>query len=141
MKRNTVQKSLVLKAVNTLHNHPDADDIYDEVVKSHSSVSRATVYRNLNRLCEEGALKRLEMPIGADRFDHRTHGHYHLKCGVCEKVFDVQMEYMEDIDHKVTDKQGFIFSSHILTFTGICPKCQENDSTMGYSGLKNSTNT
>ena len=72
MKRNTVQCTLVLNAVNELKNHPTADEVYNLIAKEHPSVSRATVYRNLNKLTEEGQLSRRVIPGGADRFDHRV---------------------------------------------------------------------
>ena len=51
--RNTIQRSLVLEAVNKLQCHATADQIYAEIVKEHPTISRATVYRNLNLLREE----------------------------------------------------------------------------------------
>ena len=50
VRRNTIQCSLVFEAVNTLKCHATADEIYDAIVKQNPTISRATVYRNLNRL-------------------------------------------------------------------------------------------
>ena len=68
-KRNTIQKQLVLDAVFRLANHPTAEEVYAEVARSHPSVSKATVYRNLGSLSEDGLLRHIKMPGGADRFD------------------------------------------------------------------------
>ena len=46
-RRNTIQKQLVLEAVAQLHNHPTAEQVYAQVVKEHPTISKATVYRNL----------------------------------------------------------------------------------------------
>lgn len=46
-KRNTIQRSLVLEAVNKLHCHATADEVYEEIIKEHPTISKATVYRNL----------------------------------------------------------------------------------------------
>lgn len=54
MNRNTIQRSLVLEAVNKLHCHATADEIYREIIKTHPHISRATVYRNLNLLSDRG---------------------------------------------------------------------------------------
>ena len=69
-KRNTIQKQLVLDAVFRLANHPTAEEVYAEVARSHPTVSKATVYRNLGSLSEDGLLRHIKMPGGADRFDH-----------------------------------------------------------------------
>ena len=49
-KRNTIQRSLVLNAVNKLQCHATADEVYDEIAKEHPNISKATVYRNLKLL-------------------------------------------------------------------------------------------
>ena len=51
-RRNTIQRSLVLEAVNRLHCHATADEVYEEIIKEHPTISKATVYRNLNLLSE-----------------------------------------------------------------------------------------
>ncbi len=56
-KRNTIQKQLVLDAVFRLANHPTAEEVYAEVARSHPTVSKATVYRNLGSLSEDGLLR------------------------------------------------------------------------------------
>ena len=63
-KRNTIQKQLVLEAVAQLHNHPTAEQVYAQVVKAHPTISKATVYRNLASLSEDGRLRHLPMPAG-----------------------------------------------------------------------------
>lgn len=65
-KRNTIQKQLVLDAVFRLANHPTAEEVYAEVARSHPTVSKATVYRNLGSLSEDGLLRHIKMPGGAD---------------------------------------------------------------------------
>lgn len=63
-KRNTIQKQLVLDAVFRLANHPTAEEVYAEVARSHPTVSKATVYRNLGSLSEDGLLRHIKMPGG-----------------------------------------------------------------------------
>ena len=47
LRRNTIQKDLILNAVNQLHNHPTAGDIYEFIHKDHPNIGKGTVYRNL----------------------------------------------------------------------------------------------
>ena len=42
--RNTIQRALVLEAVQSLHNHPTSADVYEVVRARHPNISRATVY-------------------------------------------------------------------------------------------------
>ena len=124
--RNTIQRTLVLDAVRQLHNHATAEEIFQSVVKLHPSVSRATVYRNLSRLVDDGEIRRLEIPNEPDRFDHLCHQHYHVKCVKCQRIFDVDMEYLGEIDSKIKDSHGFDIVGHDLVFWGICPECKNS---------------
>ncbi len=126
IRRNTIQCALVLEAVNKFRCHATADEIYDELVKEHPSISRATVYRNLQRLCESGEIHRIEIPGGADRFDHLCHEHYHVRCTRCGRVSDVDMDYIADLERSIRDTHGFVLKGHDIVFKGICPECQKD---------------
>lgn len=126
IQRNTIQNSLVYEAVNKLQCHATADEIYDMIVHEHPTISRGTVYRNLNRLAEMGKIRKMEIPGGPDRFDHRCHDHCHVKCERCGKVFDVDMDYITGLEKNITDTHGFEFTGYDILFRGICPECQQN---------------
>ena len=123
MKRNTIQYSLVFEAVKKLQCHATADEVYEEIAKEHPTISRGTVYRNLQRLCEMGEIRRREIPGGADRCDHRGDDHYHVRCIKCGRVFDVDMEYLPDLENSIRDAHGFQFTGHDIVFRGVCPAC------------------
>jgi Fur family ferric uptake transcriptional regulator/Fur family peroxide stress response transcriptional regulator len=122
-KRHTLQRSLVLEAVKYLHCHATADDIYYLIVTKHPNISRGTVYRNLNLLSDIGEIRKVEIPSGADRFDHECHPHYHARCIECNRVFNVDMEFISDLQKNIKDTQGFEFTGHDLIFKGICLEC------------------
>lgn len=125
IQRNTIQNSLVYEAVNKLQSHATADKIYDMIVQEHPTISRGTVYRNLNRLAEMGKIRKMEIPGGPDRFDHRCHDHCHVKCERCGRVFDVDMAYITGLEKNITDTHGFTFTGYDILFRGICPECQD----------------
>lgn len=122
--RNTIQRQIVLSTVQSLKNHPTTDDIYTEIFKQHPTISRGTVYRNLNILADTGQVLKVSMPDSADRFDHTTHNHYHIKCTECECFFDVDVEYIQEINEIIAEKTGFDLQAHEIVFKGICPDCK-----------------
>lgn len=124
IRRKTIQRDLVLAAVNRLQNHATADEIYEEVAKEHPTVSRGTVYRNLKQLCDAGEIRKLEVPGGADRYDHLCHNHYHARCLKCGRVFDVEMDYIDNLAAAIRDAHGFEVSGHDIMFKGVCPDCR-----------------
>lgn len=121
--RNTIQRALVLKTVNELGCHVTADEVYDTIVKTHSDISRGTVYRNLKLLSERGEIRKVAIPSGADRYDHICYPHYHVMCIKCGRIFDVEMQYIINLEESITDTRGFRFEGHDIIFKGTCPDC------------------
>ena len=126
IRRNTIQCALVLETVNNLRCHATADEIYNTLAKEHPNISKGTVYRNLQRLCETGDIRKREITGGADRYDHLCSNHYHSKCIKCSRVFDVDMEYISDMEKSIKDTNGFVFTGHDIIFKGICSECKNN---------------
>lgn len=123
-RHNTIQRSLVLDAVNRLKSHATADEVYAEVAATHPNISKATVYRNLNLLSDMGMIRKLEIPGGADRFDHICKEHCHVKCEKCGRVFDIEIPYIDGLDNLVENRNGFELTGYDILFRGICPGCR-----------------
>lgn len=124
MRRDTRQRQLVLQAVQARHDHPTAEQIYEDVHRENPKISHGTVYRNLNCLSEDGVICHVRVP-GADRYDLRTELHYHMFCVKCKKVIDAPYPYKEYLDEETTQQSGFAIIRHRLIFEGICPECRE----------------
>lgn len=127
MKRNTLQRSLVLEMVNKLKCHATAEEIYDAVSLQYPNISKTTVYRNLNELANDGKIRKLEVPGQADHYDHICNEHYHIRCLKCGKVFDVDMKYKKGLEKSIRVPHGFVVNGYDLIFKGICPNCQNNE--------------
>jgi len=125
-KRNTLQKQLVLEAVRQIHDHPTADEVYRQVTAAHPSVSKATVYRNLNILAQDGLVRKVAVPGAADRFDFTPAPHYHVQCAVCGRIVDTPAPYMKELDAAAAKATGFEISRHELVFEGLCPECRRD---------------
>lgn len=123
--RNTVQRSLVLQAVQCMHNHPTAEQIYSALASQHPSISRATVYRNLGILAASGDIQRVSHLNAADRFDFNCTPHYHFRCRGCDEVFDLEAPYREELHKELQDQGDFLVESCDIVFTGLCPDCQK----------------
>lgn len=126
-RRNTVQKDLVLRAVQEMHQHVTADEVYAYINKLHPNVGRGTVYRNLGILAEEGMIRRVEIPNGPDRFDHTLKTHYHIICIRCGKVIDADMDEVKGLEQKIRDTHGAEILNYDILFKGICKRCKGGD--------------
>ena len=126
-RRNTIQKELVLKAVQDLRSHVTAEEVYEFIRKSHPGIGKGTVYRNLGILTEEGAVRRVEVPNGADRFDFTLKNHYHVRCVKCGEVSDVDMDEIPNLLERIHDTHGIEYLDYDISFKGICPKCRKEE--------------
>lgn len=121
MERNTIQREETLKAVCELNNHPTAEEVYCEVSKHNSHISRGTVYRNLGILSSSGKIKKLLIPGNtSDRYDGNISPHCHAVCNCCGKVYDMELE---KIDISAVEDEHFEVEKCDVVLTGRCSNC------------------
>ena len=94
-RRNTIQKDLVRNTVYEMRRHVTANEVYEFIKEAYPSIGKGTVYRNLDILVEEGALRKVEVLNGPNRFDFTLKNHYHVRCIKCGEIFDVDMRSEE----------------------------------------------
>ena len=127
MSRNTLQKEIICSIVKNMRTHPSPDEVYKEVNRQHPTISRATVYRVLNKLADKGEILKVKMPGTADRFDFNTEDHIHAFCTECGGVFDADInnvkELLKHLDDHI-DPKDFNMSSINISIEGICPNCK-----------------
>ena len=122
-KRNTVQRQLVLNAVRELDIHATADQVYEYVLRKIPTISKATVYRNLNQLTESGELLNIGSFNGSTHYDHQCHDHYHFICEACKRIFDVEGD-ISDILARFGHMDGFDITFCNISFGGSCWDCK-----------------
>ena len=124
-RRNTIQKELIRTAVYDMKRHVTANEVYEFIKESYPTIGKGTVYRNLDILVEEGALRKVEVSEGPNRFDFTLKNHYHVRCVKCGEVSDVDMDEIPDLMKKIHDTHGIEFLDYDISFKGICPKCRK----------------
>ena len=131
MERRYSQQQHTIK--NALHclDHPTAADVYGEVRKTLPSISLGTVYRNINRLVDDGVILRVSTPGEADRFDACVDEHIHVTCMRCGHVVDAEGEDVLSSLHELVEAigatSGIRIDEHALSFSGLCSDCQESE--------------
>ena len=127
MQRKTVQRQIIADALKNFDIHPTVDEVYAEIQKNHPSISKTTVYRNLRMLAQDGKIRQVVLSDDAERYDKRTEQHYHFKCYNCGRLFDVDMDYLEDIDDRVRQEYDFQIHMHDVIFRGFCLHCRDKN--------------
>ena len=127
LRRNSRQRMLVYDAVKASHEHPNAEEVYQEVRQQIPDISLGTVYRNLNLLEEMGQLRRIHTGIGGDRFDAVTAMHPHLICTRCGGVFDLQCDISQETEllRQTFEHAGAQVDEVQIRAWGTCDRCKE----------------
>nr|WP_073293249.1 transcriptional repressor [Parolsenella massiliensis] len=122
--RQTIQRELIINELRSMANHPTADEVYASIHEKHPTISKATVYRTLGRLADEGVILRVKINNGADHFDHQTFAHYHVRCTECGRVDDVEVPVLDGAEKAASRTSDYVITGYTLQFDGICPACQ-----------------
>jgi Fur family ferric uptake transcriptional regulator len=124
-RRMTQQRQIVMEELEKLCNHPTADELYEAVKRRLPSISKGTVYRNLQILAEQDSVLTIESSGGVRHYDHNAHDHYHVQCSSCGKVADVALEEVGLPRLSKRQASGFTIERHNLELFGLCPTCQK----------------
>jgi Fur family peroxide stress response transcriptional regulator len=122
--KSSRQRDLVLQILRSAMCHPTADWIYEQARKRMAKISKATVYRNLKILKEEGKIRELSISPGIARYDGDIRMHYHIQCLKCGRVDNVPHVFPQVSIEEIGRATGYQVHSHRLEIRGICPCCQ-----------------
>ncbi len=84
----TTRQRLVYDVITSRKDHPSATTIHTELMSAGDRMSMATVYRQLNRLVEMGAINRVDLDNDT-RYCPGQKTHAHLHCTRCDCVTNV----------------------------------------------------
>ena len=79
----------ILDVIEQSAHHPSAEDIYQELVESHPSLSLSTVYGTMDAFVRAGLVRKLFEADGRLRVDGVDAAHDHAICRQCGAIFDV----------------------------------------------------
>ena len=129
---NTKQKEQITSLLRSAGSvHMTADDIVSRLSESGISVGKSTVYRHLEKLTEQGVVRRFFVEEGVSACyqfigeNAECTEHYHLKCSVCGKLLHVECEYLDEVASHIFEHHGFVISNEKTVLYGICDKCSQ----------------
>lgn len=123
-RRNTRQREAILETLRSLKTHPTASELHEMIRKRLPRLSLGTVYRNLEAMAREGAIRRLVSGQGEARFDGDTSRHYHVRCVDCGRIADIHDLDADGFENDAIGRlTGFEILGVRLEFTGVCPDC------------------
>jgi Fur family transcriptional regulator, ferric uptake regulator len=122
--RLTPQRQLILKAVRQAEMHVTPEQVYDRVHRRQPTISRATIYRTLDFLCEVRLIHALYWggqmyyEIAGDK------PHHHLICRACGGVDQVDHVLLDDFFQTIEQKHRFSIDMDHVALFGLCQHCR-----------------
>jgi len=118
----TKQREVILGIVRGTDEHLTAEQIYREAKKKLPAIALATVYNNLNYLCQNHLITKLGFLGQTDRYDKMFVRHDHMICDGCGCITDVHIDGLQDM---LARKTGESVKSYNLTIHHLCPNCRD----------------
>ncbi|MBR1813350.1 MAG: transcriptional repressor [Lachnospiraceae bacterium] len=132
----TKQKEELLSYLETIPGvHFTAADISDHFRAQGKSIGITTIYRQLDRLVEEGQVSKYYIDESSsacfeyiDPENNCHHPHcYHCKCERCGKLIHLDCHEMEGLLQHISKEHRFLIDPMRTVFYGLCADCQKGD--------------
>jgi Fur family ferric uptake transcriptional regulator len=124
----TRERTALFEEIFSTHRHFDAEDLVIRMRDRGTRVSRATIYRTLELLCECGLAGRVRLNEEKYRYERLRKGehHDHLVCSSCGKVIEFVDAAIEKRQEAVCREHDFAATSHAHQIRGICSQCRKS---------------
>ncbi|TLE03472.1 Fur family transcriptional regulator [Helicobacter japonicus] len=121
--KTTPQRIAILSQIYS-NGHMSVEEIYEQIRSVYPSISLATIYKNINMLCEANILREIKAPKDKQRFELSSDRHLHVYCEKCGKLEDIKLE-TDYLEYDCGQKSGYSISDISAVLIGLCPTCKE----------------
>lgn len=128
----TKQRAAILALLTQCRAHMTADDIVRQLQERGLAVGKSTVYRYLDKLIEQGSVRRYVIEEGMPAcYEYCAEAdacssHYHLKCTQCGRLLHVECETLRELNAHVRQHHGFLVDGSKTVLYGLCAHCAES---------------
>ncbi len=124
--RLTPQRQLILEVVRRADDHLTPEDVYRQVHRQNPAISRATIYRTLDFLCEMRLIHALYW--GGQMYYEITDDrpHHHLVCRACGGMIECEHNLLQMLFAAVEKKHHFTIDMDHVALFGLCQQCQNS---------------
>jgi len=132
--KSTPERQAVLDDVLSSNEHFTVDDLYDHLRRhGDKRVSRATIYRTLELLCESGLVNKIDWISPTTHYERAQADkhHDHFLCSHCGQIYEFFSPTLEAIQDRVCEKLGLVADDHTLKIAGIPQHCRDKMSKGG----------
>ncbi len=113
--------------------HVTVNDVSQYFANTGINVGTATIYRNLERLVEDGMVLKYSIDgtssacyeyVGGEAH-HSESSCYHCKCESCGKIIHLTCDEIRELGEHMLKHHGFTVDYHRTVFYGTCEACRQ----------------
>jgi Fur family peroxide stress response transcriptional regulator len=117
----TPQRLVIIESIDK-YGHINIDSLYEEVKSKFSSISLATIYKNIHSMISNMLLLEVKIPNQKSVYEIIKEQHSHLVCKDCGEVIDIKIDTTRIVENISVDYKFSIDKSD-LVFSGSCESC------------------
>lgn len=124
---NTKQREVIRETVESFGSrHFTVDDLMDKM----SDIGRATVYRSLERMAQQGIVRKFSAIDGKSACwqfidsPDKCCNHFHLHCRVCGALIHCECSFLDEMGDHIMSHHGFELDPSATVLLGICSQCR-----------------
>lgn len=127
----TKQRDHILQfLIENQSRHVTVDDVVDHLKQSGNPVGKATVYRYMDKLVNQGDVRKFLLEDSSACYQYAANkeecaGHFHLKCITCKKLIHLNCDFMNGIEQHILKEHHFQVDSSRTVFYGQCEDCMK----------------
>jgi Fur family ferric uptake transcriptional regulator len=125
--QRTRSQERVFHLLKTLNRAVSAQELFVELRRRDQSMGLATVYRALESLRLQGAIRARTLSTGESLYSSTQRDQHHLTCIHCNRSIPFEECPVHDLENKLERFHQFKVYYHTLEFFGLCDRCQEDD--------------
>ncbi len=128
--RMTDQRRLLLSILDSLGEHPTAEELLFLARQKNPELNLSTVYRTLRWLESENLVssRLFAEERRQERFDAALPSeHHHFMCTDCKNVIEFDTDLLEAIKTQFQEFSGASVTTGSIVLYGLCPSCRQEE--------------
>jgi Fur family ferric uptake transcriptional regulator len=124
--KRSSKREHILGAFLEQEGHLSADDLFSLVRSKHPGIGRATVYRTLQWMVDQGLARKVDFGEGRSRFEPTYHHprHFHLICEQCHRSSEFLSSDVESLMDEIAAARNFTARQAVVQILGTCDECR-----------------
>jgi Fur family ferric uptake transcriptional regulator len=125
--KNTRERETILKELDVLKGHFNAEKLYSVLSRKGTKVSRPTIYRALKLLEKYHLIDRLDIKQNCFYYEpkYQKKDHGHLICEKCGKIIDFPSEIFNTLKSEISKDKNFKLDNISIQVFGVCRNCHK----------------